>query len=328
MMNFINCSGKNKLTMKNLKKLNVLLVGTLFMLFTACNGFLNVNDNPNASTTATPAGLLTNVLYQTSQLQYSVSTVTSYYTQQLASPSGSAVDQQREIHMDGSWSEAYNVLTDLKDLDNISEKKGATDYAAIAKIMTAYNLGTATDLWGSMPYSDAFKGAGDLTPSYDSQQQLYSDIQSLLDKAISEIKTGKSTLSPGNDDLYYGGDMQKWLKMAYSLKARYLNHLSKKSSYDPQAVLNNVKNGFQSNKDDAQLSYTQDKMNPWAIVVINNSIGILGGDLSAYLVNAMDTTYYNTFDPRLFAMTDSLSGGDSRFLFRSKVITHTDYDLL
>jgi len=328
MMNFINCSGKNKLTMKNLKKLNVLLVGTLFMLFTACNGFLNVNDNPNASTTATPAGLLTNVLYQTSQLQYSVSTVTSYYTQQLASPSGSAVDQQREIHMDGSWAEAYNVLTDLKDLDNISEKKGATDYAAIAKIMTAYNLGTATDLWGSMPYSDAFKGAGDLTPSYDSQQQLYSDIQSLLDKAISEIKTGKSTLSPGNDDLYYGGDMQKWLKMAYSLKARYLNHLSKKSNYDPQAVLNNVKNGFQSNNDDARLSYTQDKMNPWAIVVINNSIGILGGDLSAYLVNAMDTTYYNTFDPRLFAMTDSLAGGDFRGTVNGKGSPNVAYNTL
>ena len=314
--------------MKNLNKLNILIIGTLLLFVTGCNGFLNVNENPNASTTATPAGLLTNVLYQTSQIQYSVSTVTSYYTQQLASPSGSAVDQQREVHMDGAWSQIYSVMTDLNDLQKISEKKGATDYDAIAKIMMAYNLGTGTDLWGSMPYSKAFQGSKALTPTYDSQQSLYSDIQSLLDKAIQEIKAGNSSLSPGNDDLYYQGNMQDWLKMAYSLKARYLNHLSEKSSYDPQAVINAAKNGFQSPSDDAELTYTQDKMNPWAVVVINNNIGILGGDLSAYLVNAMDGDYYNTFDPRLFAITDSLSGGVFRGTVNGKGTPNKAYNTL
>ncbi|RYG52836.1 MAG: SusD/RagB family nutrient-binding outer membrane lipoprotein, partial [Chitinophagaceae bacterium] len=55
---------------------------------------------------------------------------------------------------------------------------------------------------------------------------MYIQIQSLLDEGIADI--GRNTgLTPASDDYIYAGDMTKWRKLAYTLKARYYLHLSK-----------------------------------------------------------------------------------------------------
>ncbi|HKI45348.1 MAG TPA: SusD/RagB family nutrient-binding outer membrane lipoprotein [Balneolales bacterium] len=299
----------------------LLLAGLTVVLVAGCKNFLNVNQNPNESTNPSLSGLLSDAEYMTAQNSYDAAGVTTYYVQQLASPSGSSIDRQNVVYLDGTWSSLYSTMTDLKDLDTLAVQKGATEYAAISKILLAMNLGETTDLWGDIPYSKAFLGQADLTPAYDSQKDIYADIQKLLDDAISELKSGPSATAtqPASDDYYYAGDTQKWLETAYALKARYLNHLSKKTSYDPQAVLRAVSNAYQSNADDAQLTYTSANRNPWATVVLNNTTGTLGGFISQYLIQAMadsaqlaDSTahsIYGVYDPRLSVITDTLAGG-------------------
>ncbi len=318
----------------------LLLAGLTVVLVAGCKNFLNVNQNPNASTHPSLSGLLSDAEYTTATNSYDAASVTTYYVQQLASPSGSSIDRQQEVYLDGTWYNLYSTMTDLKALDTLAVQKGATEYAAISKILLAMNLGETTDLWGDIPYSKAFLGQADLTPAYDSQKDIYADIQKLLDDAIAEIKSGTSSTAaqPTSDDYYYNGDIQKWLETAYALKARYLNHLSKKTSYDPQAVLSAASNAYQSNADDAQLTYTSANRNPWATVVLNNQTGTLGGFLSDYLVRAMadsahlsqptDTSIYGVYDPRLTVITDTLAGGKYNGTVNGKGSPNTPYNFI
>ncbi|HKK47170.1 MAG TPA: SusD/RagB family nutrient-binding outer membrane lipoprotein, partial [Balneolaceae bacterium] len=314
--------------MKNRILFLTCIVPAFLLLLAGCDNYLGINDNPNATTNASPAGLLSSAEHATSQANYSAASVTSYYVQHLASPSGSSTDRYYEIRMDGTWSDVYGVLEDLKDLNKIAKQKNSPDYAGIAKVLSAINLGMATDLWGSVPYSQALQGSDNLTPAYDSQKEIYDKIFQLLNDAIDDLNQAKSTYTPGDDDYIYGGDMDKWLKTAYAVKARYLNHLSKKSSYDPKAVLDAVDKAYTGNDDDAQVPYTQQDINPWGYVMIRNAGGVLGGHLSDQLVEEMDGTIYGNYDPRLEQITDSLSGGIYRGTVNGKGNPNKAYNVL
>lgn len=151
-----------------------------------------------------------------------------------------------ESDVNNAWGNIYGAL---KDLDLIMEKAQETDknnlkspyYEGIAKIITAYIYGTATQLWGDIPFSEALQGDDNLDPQYDSQQDIYTGIQLLLDEAIvllQEHEDSNAILIEPNIDLIYGKTkfnselsiadlIEKWTKAAWSLKLRYLVHLSK-----------------------------------------------------------------------------------------------------
>ena len=273
-----------------------------------CDGDLLVdNTNPNATTEPSMSGLLSNTILSTSNTTQGAASVTSYYVQHLASPSGSSVDRHFESRFGGTWSGIYGLLSDTEALIEKAEAEDSPHYAGVAQIIQAYNLGLATDLWGDIPYQEALQAdEGETTPAYDSQEQVYEEIQTLLSDARDNLDA-ESRSSPGSDDFVYGGDLEKWRKASWALEARYLNHLTEKSDYDPQAVLSAVGNAFERNADDAQMNYENDPSNnPWHNVYLNQEGGILGGHLSEQLVKEMDGSLYGVFDPRLqVAITDS-----------------------
>lgn len=119
-------------------------------------------------------------------------------------------------------------------------------------------MGVGTDLWGDIPYSNSLQGSANFKPSYDKQEDVYKGIQALLDKAIANITANKGK-SPGGDDFYYGGNLDKWKKLAYTLKARYYMHLAKAPGYtaatQADLALAALQNGMQSNADDLKFAY-------------------------------------------------------------------------
>lgn len=162
-------------------------------------------------------------------------------------------------NMDATWTTIYTTcLQNLKILQQKAVANSNNSYAAIAEVLTAYCLGVATDLWGDVPYSSALTGSGNLTPVYDKQEDVYKTIQSLLDQAITDM--GKTPgLKPGSDDYYYAGDMTKWKKLAYTLKARYYMHLTKAPGYtaatQANLALTALQNGLAGNDDDMKFVY-------------------------------------------------------------------------
>jgi hypothetical protein len=171
--------------------------------------------------------------------------------------------------MDGDWYNFYTqVLNNLVILNKKAEADGNVNYAAIAKILIAYTLGSATDVWGDVPYSKGFEGIDNLNPAYDSQEQIYAQLQSLLDNSITDIAKNTTT-QPGGDDYFYNGDMSKWKKLAYTLKARYYMHLTKAPGHtaaaQAQLVLTALQNGMESNADDLKMPFSgaAGAENPW-----------------------------------------------------------------
>ena len=135
--------------------------------------------------------------------------------------------------------------------------------AGVARVLIATTLGITTDLFGDMPFSDAFKGNENiLTPKFDTQQEIYDTLKTILDKAISDLGSTTNAIAVGGD-VIYGGDKTKWLKAAYSIKARHALQLSGvNGSAAYTEALTAAANGFASNADDYMVPWNSDNHNP------------------------------------------------------------------
>ena len=132
----------------------------------------------------------------------------------------------------------------------IDQAEGSSPhFSGVAKVLTALSLGVATDLFGDIPYSEALQGSDNLTPAYDSQESIYQTIFSLLDSAISDLSQSDNVF-PLTGDLMYDGDVSKWIKAAYSLKARHYIQLSNKSASAYSDALAAAELGFFDLDDD------------------------------------------------------------------------------
>lgn len=114
----------------------------------------------------------------------------------------------------------YQGMADAVKIIELGDLHNSPHYSGVGKVCLAMGLGTMTNLFGDIPYSDAFKGSEDLTPSYDTQQEIYTAIDGLLDGAITDLNSSENVFDI-EGDLIYGGDTDAWIKAANSLKARY-----------------------------------------------------------------------------------------------------------
>jgi hypothetical protein len=121
---------------------------------------------------------------------------------------------------DGIWQNAYQGV--VKQARTIREQTvsqpNAAQISGITKVLEANAVGTIASLFGDVPYSQASDPAI-TTPKFDSQLDVFNQVQTLLDQAISEL--GSATSGSIAEDLYLNGNSRRWLKMAYTLKARY-----------------------------------------------------------------------------------------------------------
>jgi hypothetical protein len=118
----------------------------------------------------------------------------------------------------GAYAQADIVLQKANTLGN-------PGLAAIAKIHKALAIGTAAALWGDVPFSEANKYDQTKAPKYDGQTAVLNAAIALLDDAIKDIDSGKGGLVDKSKDIFFNGNLAKWKKVAFSLKARLYLHL-------------------------------------------------------------------------------------------------------
>ena len=271
---------------------------TIFSL-SGCKDYFDLSENPNQITDPPLKGLLSTATSKTALNSYRAGSVTSSYVQYLASPSvGSSFDTYDDVDLTGTWDAVYFAMADINEMKKKAVSSGATEYTGVADVMLAYHLAIITDFFGQGPFKQAFSSTN-LNPVYDSEEDLYKSTGDLLNEAITELnKTNSSFKLDVGNDLIFGGDKNKWIKFAYTLKARLLNKISKKSSYNPTQVLAAVDNAFKSNSDNAAMSAFSNR-NPWNQVALNNAALVLGGWLSVQLVDATNGTTFGVLDPRI-----------------------------
>lgn len=114
-------------------------------------------------------------------------------------------------------------LPALRQAQQLATEAGRRVYLGILKIHEAYLVGMSASIWGDIVYSQAANPSQYPTPQLDRQEQVYAAVQQLLDGAIADLQSGQGT-GPGPADLNFGGDPQRWIRVANSLKARFYMH--------------------------------------------------------------------------------------------------------
>ncbi|MGH7465687.1 MAG: SusD/RagB family nutrient-binding outer membrane lipoprotein, partial [Longimicrobiales bacterium] len=218
-------------------------------LCTACENFLDVNDNPNAPETVTANLYLPPMLHWVATAPQFDGRYVGQYTEQWVRPQDSGVVPRSFARMGyfrGSdaaaqqWRDVYWTLgQNLVDLMNLSEAEERWDVLGVGYVLKAWGWLTLTSLHGEIIIQQAF----DVTRfqfDYDTQEFAYQEVQRLLDEAIANLQRTDGAVDAGYlavGDKIYNGDRTQWLKFAYGLKALALNHFSNKASYDPAQVI-------------------------------------------------------------------------------------------
>jgi hypothetical protein len=189
-------------------------------------------------------------------------------------------DEDRYTRITGGSTAGYfdnPYITHLEDLTKVIEKGEAANQAGIygpALALRTWSFSYLTNSWGDIPYFDALAGdqaSGSLSPKYDPQKDIYTDMFAVLDKVSKDIAAaGTNAGDLGGGDPIYGGDLLRWQRFANSLRARLALLLINK---DPTTANAQLTAAFaapggvlQSNADNAQLSWPGDGVynNQWA----------------------------------------------------------------
>tara|TARA_B110000305_G_scaffold174267_1_gene192684 strand:- start:5954 stop:7351 length:1398 start_codon:yes stop_codon:yes gene_type:complete len=117
------------------------------------------------------------------------------------------------------WANIYvGVVKQAREIRSGIEVTNKYFYYGASKVIEAHAIGTAVNVFGDVPYSEASDDEIS-TPKYDSQTDVYAALQLLLNEAISDLQAA-ATNGGISEDIYFGGDSNKWIKAAYTLKAR------------------------------------------------------------------------------------------------------------
>lgn len=244
--------------MKSLKYM--MAAGCLLTLgLTSCNDFLDVNVDPDKPNNAS-AEVANRVPWIERMYMYSAG-VTNYRTSMIAGVLYSTNSTHGPASVtwnfaNGTTTTSYQTwfvesASNLNDLYDKAKAENAYHYMAVADIYHALGFMQMLDLYGEIPYTEALGNSP--VPAYDDGKTIFNGCIAKLDEAIELLgKSQPSTATAlSRGDVMNGGDAQKWLKLAYGLKARYLLKLSKKAEFAPDEILDCLSKGPQSIDDNS-----------------------------------------------------------------------------
>ena len=276
-------------------------------------GYLDVNEvNPNQTQNPPINGLLAMVTSQTGLNVYRAGNATAYFVQQLASPNASGgSDIYDNVDRSTIWYNVYNTLRDGRIMQEQAVANNGFQHIGVAKVTEAMNMSMLIDLFGDVPYSEAFNPTN-FAPKYDRAEDVFNASLKLLDEAIVEFNKASPTIKlDAASDLIHGGNIAAWIKTANALKARLLNRLSELPSYNPTQILAALSAAYTSNSDDAQITRFEAR-SPWNQTAFNNTQLLLDGWISEQFIDHLDGTTYSVTDPRIKLITDTTKFGDYR----------------
>ena len=243
-------------------------------LLASCDKFLDINQNPNAVLVAPASNVL--VASETALgfvMGSDLHRYTSLIVQQFSGQGGAQTAEYDRYNitstdLDNLWRSAI-FAGSLADMQKLIEQTQAASpkYAGIGKIMKGYQFLVTTDAFGDVPFSEALQFDKKFAPKYDASADVYKGIVALLDDGIADLKK-TSLLTPGADDLIYGGDLNKWERAANTIKLRlyihYFPKISTNSNADIAALLGSGALFFRNNADNLQMRFENaaNKNNP------------------------------------------------------------------
>lgn len=303
--------------MKTKKLINILLSGLLvaFWLSGCTNDFKEINTNQrvlaqidaatvgNEYASAEYNGLLyggyswqiAENLFSDLYVQYYSDWQTKFQTDR---------HNQNTDWSDAAWTTFYGGAG--KDLAVVLQKTkgpGFEKQHALAQILKVYFYQRFTDYWGPIPYSQVNNNKRSVP--YDSQQTIYTDFFVQLDSVATTLAAYPGENAYGANDQIYGGDVNKWITFANTLRLRVAMRLAKvdPATAKAQAEKAVAAGVMLTNADVAKLTVTSASPNPLPIMLPWNEFrmsatmesilkGFADPRLSAYWKPAVTTGLY------------------------------------
>ena len=208
----------------------------------SCKKYLDVNQNPNNATDATPELVLPNALVATAASTVTFNEYGSWQVGMSANAGGFGgfgallTYDYAQTQYNGLWSGSYDNLYDYQYI--INQTNGDDQYSyynAVARIMRAFVYQRLVDEYNDIPYSEALQGVTNTTPAYDNAEDIYRDLYDQLEIAIETINNAVAPIGFSNvlvkSDVMFDGDMTRWKQFANTLKLKLLVRASNTSVF-------------------------------------------------------------------------------------------------
>lgn len=271
------------MTMYDLKITRLCLVASLMLLVASCSDLAidnleELNKNPHAFEELNPDQMFTNaqlsgvtVNWGHAHLMYGQAM--QFFSSHFEVPARG--DKYfNESGARGHWGVYTGALYYNEQVLDATTEPEMSNKHNMARIWKVYLFHQLTDLHGDVPYSEALNARdGNLTPRYDTQEDIYIDMLNELEEAAAALDPNKTTF--GTSDLFYDGDVGQWKKFAYSMMLRLGMRLTEvredlAEEYVGKAIAGGV---IQEDEDIALINYTGsgsvDERNPKSEFMLN-----------------------------------------------------------
>lgn len=220
--------------MKNrfLKYITVLFA--LLMINACTDDFEKINTDPNlpSAEQAAPDMLLTNAIESMTDRIHNIflgHEMGSCWAQHMAKVQYTDEDRYlpRVSVINAAWASLYAASgQDVTSVYQIGMDRENNNYMGVALVMKVYITSLLTDLYGDVPYSQAWQATTEeaiASPAYDTQESIYRDIIAKLDEANTLLDEDGDEIA---GDILFDNDIELWKKFANSLKIRLLIRMS------------------------------------------------------------------------------------------------------
>ena len=224
-----------------MKRISVITLSLVFAVLTSCDEILDINTNPNQATIVSPELVLPLALTTTASVLNQYNNYGMQVGGYAANAGGYGGFNETVSYAytpnnySNLWPATYDNLEDYQYIINKTATEPINGYFfAVAKIMRAYDFELLVDAYNDVPYTQALKGAGSLTPTYDNAATVYASLASELDEAIATIHATNdlATKNPiDNYDVVFSGNMDRWIQLANTIKLRLIVRATGKATF-------------------------------------------------------------------------------------------------
>lgn len=227
-----------KIKTKNLFYLSVI---TIFLLGACTDDFEMLNTSPNNATIVPATNVLGRALLTSSNILYG-ERLDVYYAGSFSGFTAAIGAGDYEFRVDinnGQWDAMFSSMTYAVETMKLAEGEGNDNLYAAGLTLKSYMAHKATDMWGQIPYSEAFNLENNiLYPNYDTEQEVYTQILSELKTAADMFSEDGGTIGAG--DFLLNGDIQKWRKFCNSTRLRVAIRMSSADEAGSKTVISEI----------------------------------------------------------------------------------------
>lgn len=307
----------------------------LVILFTSCDDFEEINTQPNAFTTEEVSAkfFLTGTqirLYAPDRYPYwrahlihtdryaghfTFGSKSSWWNDGLGYSYSSG-------YTDASFGWLNGYISNLNTFMSFVQPGGDLEnerYYAIGLIMKSLYYQTYTDTFGMIPFSEV--GDPDIVaPKFDTQAELYQGVIADLNEAMtiigSETVTGTGVEVLTDNDLFFNGDLQKWKKLANTLKLRMALRAQGASgaTFAEAAITEAMQGGLLVTEDDNATMEKDTEISQWANAAYGDVWHNFGAGSNWSVGKTLIDLLRDNNDPRLSKYAQPIQGGEVTFI--------------